>query len=373
MRGRWDDELYTVGPASEVRARILLIQFDGAMDAGLSARMASAQMLRTLKTQRVATFDSDYFLDFRSHRPVMTVENWVSKSVDMPEIALDVVHDDVGQPFLLLHGPEPDAKWETFVRIVTKLVKDAGVEIAFSFHGIPSGVPHTRPVPVHVQATDASLIPDQPQMATVMQFPSPMSSFLLFRLAEQGINGVTLLGSVPYYTSESPYPAAASAILGSLSDMTDLSLPVGDLEQGAAKDQNAIEQLIDEHPEISHTVSALEEHYDAWAGQGLEGFPLGALSQRTATTSESKEPKDIGDVIEAYLANVNRLTDDDVSPARAQEETESSSGNTLEDVLRRVRFRRENPDAPRQAAPPRHRAPQDDLSSEESAEDDVES
>ncbi|QPK82191.1 PAC2 family protein [Schaalia sp. ZJ405] len=352
-----------MGPAQGARSRILLVQFDGAMDAGLAGRIAVSQLLRSLPVERVATFDSDFFIDYRSHRPIITLEDWVTADMETRQIVLDVVRDDLGQPILLLHGPEPDAKWETFARIVASLAHDAGVEIVFSIHGIPSGVPHTRPVPVHVQATDRSLIPEQPHMANIMQFPAPATSFLQTRLAEQGMNGVTLLGAVPYYMTETPYPAAASALLGSISDMTDLSLPVGDLEQGAAKDQTAIRELVEEHPEISQTVSALEEHYDAWAGDDGTAIPLNALDQNAPLGVASKQSKDIGDVIEAYLANVSRLNvDEDSSDSSAHQpetpEAVEAPSNTLEAALRRVRQRQESPETYVRPSSARHRAPE---------------
>ena len=241
-------DLYADGPAVGAKARILLIHFDGAIDAGGAGRMAVAQMLRSLHNERVATFDPDALIDYRSHRPVTTVENWVSTQVRVPEIVLDLVEDDMGHPILVLHGAEPDARWESFARAVGHIAERSGVEITFSLHGVPSGVPHTRPTPVHVQATDSSLLPDQTQMANYMQFPSPLSTFIQVRLAQRGIGGIALLGAVPYYMSDTGYPAAAGALLRSLSKFADLSLPVGDLEQGAAQDQEAIEKLVEDNP-----------------------------------------------------------------------------------------------------------------------------
>ena len=252
-------DLYADGPAVGAKARILLIHFDGAIDAGGAGRMAVAQMLRSLHNERVATFDPDALIDYRSHRPVTTVENWVSTQVRVPEIVLDLVEDDMGHPILVLHGAEPDARWESFARAVGHIAERSGVEITFSLHGVPSGVPHTRPTPVHVQATDSSLLPDQTQMANYMQFPSPLSTFIQVRLAQRGIGGIALLGAVPYYMSDTGYPAAASALLRSLSKFADLSLPVGDLEQGAAQDQEAIEKLVEDNPEISHTVGQVRQ------------------------------------------------------------------------------------------------------------------
>lgn len=291
--------LYQDGPAQGAHAPILVTQFDGAMDAGAAGNLAVAEMLRSLAVQRVATFDSDTFIDYRSHRPVMSVKDWVTTGMETPEIALDLVHDDMGHPLLLLHGPEPDARWEAFSEAVAGIAHDAGVEVTVSLHGIPSGVPHTRPTPVHVQATDPSLVPDQPQMAGTMQFPAPLSSFLQERLSTTGIEGVAMLAAVPYYMSDNAYPGAASALISRLAEFGDLSLPVGDLERGAAEDIEQVSELVSGNAEVTHTIEALERHYDAMAG-GADAGPMPTLPQGVWDESKSE---DIGDVIEAYLAN----------------------------------------------------------------------
>ena len=222
-------DLYADGPAAGAKAKILLIHFDGAIDAGAAGRMAIRQLLRSLHNERVATFDADTLMDYRSHRPIVTVDNWVSSpDMVMPQTFLDLVEDDMGNPILVLHGAEPDAHWESFTAAIRDICERAGVEITFSLHGVPSGVPHTRPTPVHVQATDESLLPSGSNaISNHMQFPSPLSTFMQIRMGQQGIGGLALLGAVPYYMADTGYPAASSALLTSFAKFADLSLPVG--------------------------------------------------------------------------------------------------------------------------------------------------
>ena len=352
-------DLYADGPAAGAKAKILLIHFDGAIDAGAAGRMAIGQLLRSLHNERVATFDADTLMDYRSHRPIVTVDNWVSSpDMVMPQTVLDLVEDDMGNPILVLHGAEPDAHWESFTNAINELCERAGVEITFSLHGVPSGVPHTRPTPVHVQATDASLLPPgSGAISNHMQFPSPLSTFIQIRMGQRGIGGLALLGAVPYYMADTGYPAASSALLTSFAKFADLSLPVGDLEQGAAQDQENIAKLVEGNPDISHTVSNLEEHFDAWTG-GEGAIPLPGLGQPPSAGGEEKTPKDIGDVIEAYLAQVSRAQDEEIESvqraSRIEESVEPSKPDTIEDVLARIEARR-NGQGPGPSAP-RHRA-----------------
>ena len=275
----------------------------------------------------------------------------------MPETVLDLVEDDMGNPILVLHGAEPDAHWESFTNAISELCERAGVEITFSLHGCPRVCRTRDRRPVHVQATDASLsVPGLARSRTtcssLRRCPPSCRSH-----GQRGIGGLALLGAVPYYMADTGYPAASSALLTSFAKFADLSLPVGDLEQGAAQDQENIAKLVEGNPDISHTVSNLEEHFDAWTG-GEGAIPLPGLGQRPSAGGEEKTPKDIGDVIEAYLAQVSRAQDEEIESVqrapRTEESEEPSTPDTIEDVLARIEARR-NGQGPGPSAP-RHRA-----------------
>ncbi len=256
------NELYDSGPKRGTKARYLITHLDGALDAGSAGGLAVRQLLRSLDAQRVATFRSDELIDYRSHRPTMQVENWVTTGLETPEIAVDLVHDDSGTPVLVLHGPEPDARWHKFTDAIMELAAESGVEVMVSLHGLPAAVPHTRPSAIHVQSTDKELIPDQPLMGGIAQFPAPYTSFLQHHAAQRGLTGITLLATVPYYMAGSTFPRASSALLRRLSDIAELSLPVGDLERGADEETSQVDKLVEHNQDLQSTVDALERHFD---------------------------------------------------------------------------------------------------------------
>lgn len=348
------DEHFEEGPAWGAHAPIMLTHFEGAMDAGAAGTLAVVQMLRNLPAERVATFDADEFIDYRAHRPIMRVSNWVTEAVDMPEIALDVLHDDAGTPVLLLHGPEPDARWESFSKIVGEIAKESGVEMVVSMVGVPAGAPHTRPTPVHVQATTPDLIPDQPTMSGTTTFPAPLTTFLQERLSEQGIDGVTLIAAVPFYLSDTTYSRAASGLLSRLSDLTELALPIGDLERGADEDVAQIDQIMEQNEEIAQTVQALEGHYDQIVMHGSAADR--ALPEREMSHEvEREESADIVDAIERYLAAQEREPGMWDAEAEAHADLHHYEPDTIADAIARATGQK-TPDAPAGRYRPRHRA-----------------
>src|SRR5699024_6061839 len=138
----------------EVRARVLVNALTGSMDAGHAAALAARHLTATLDTQRVLTFAVDELVDYRAHRPAMTFESWRWTDYDEPYVGLDLLRDDEGTELLLLHGTEPDLRWKAFVDAVVDAVERYQVQQTINIHGVPMGVPHTRPTTVTAHATE---------------------------------------------------------------------------------------------------------------------------------------------------------------------------------------------------------------------------
>src|SRR5450759_386200 len=133
----------------------MLYYLDGFIDAGGAGRLLATHLLSTLEHEEIARFDVDALIDYRSRRPTMTFAKDRWEHYDAPELAVSLLRDTAGRPFLLLNGPEPDREWEAFTLAVRRLSAALGVRLAVSFHGIPMGVPHTRPLGVTAHATRA--------------------------------------------------------------------------------------------------------------------------------------------------------------------------------------------------------------------------
>lgn len=90
-----------------------------------------------------------------------------------------LVQDATGAPFLLLSGPEPDVEWERFAAAVRQIVERLQVRLSVNFHGIPMGVPHTRPVGITPHGNRTDLVPVSTSVfdeAQVPAAPRPWSS-----------------------------------------------------------------------------------------------------------------------------------------------------------------------------------------------------
>ncbi|MEU0571287.1 PAC2 family protein [Nonomuraea sp. NPDC005983] len=260
-------DLYQLaGDVPELADPVLLYHFDGFVDAGGAGRLALGHLLAELEHQVVATFDVDRLLDYRSRRPIMTfdTDRWVD--YESPELAVHAVADATGTPFLILSGPEPDREWELFVKAVGGLVGELNVSKLVTVHGIPMGVPHTRPLGVTMHASRPGLINSQTSAFGRVQVPGSVAGLLELRLGAAGHDALGYAIHVPHYLSQAEYPHAAVAALEAVTRGTGLVFPMDALREAAQRTTAEIEEQIQASDELSTAISGLEQQYDAFAG-----------------------------------------------------------------------------------------------------------
>ncbi len=257
--------------AAESDGLVLLYHLDGFIDAGDTGDQLVTELLSRLDHQLVARFDVDRLLDYRARRPLMTFRRDHWTDYETPELALYLTHDTTGTPFLLLTGPEPDVMWERFAAAVGELVEQFGVRLAISFHGIPMGVPHTRPVGLTPHGNRVDLVPGHRSWFDEAQVPGSVDALVELRLTEAGHDVLGVAAHVPHYLARSPYPDASLVVLEAVTGATGLVLPqvANALRDEAQSVRAEIERQISEGDgELVTVVRGLEAQYDALAGAG---------------------------------------------------------------------------------------------------------
>jgi predicted ATP-grasp superfamily ATP-dependent carboligase len=290
-------DLYQAGPsAPELDGAVMLHYLDGFIDAGAAGRLLTAHLMGSLEHEPVVTFDVDRLIDYRSRRPPMTFDKDHWEEYEAPELAIHLARDQAGTPFLLLTGPEPDHEWERFVSAVTGVTTRLGAELVVGFHGIPMGVPHTRPLGVTAHGTKPDLIVGSRPIVDRLQVPGSAASLLEFRLGEQDRAALGYAVHVPHYLAQAAYPAAAVALLENVSRATGLSLPDEALRDAAGRTNEEIARQVEGSDEIAELVQALERQYDAFLEASEEG---GSLAEQAANMPTAEE---LGAQFEQFLA-----------------------------------------------------------------------
>jgi hypothetical protein len=284
--------------AQESAGLVMLYHFDGYIDAGETGDQIVEKLLDTLPHQVVARFDHDRLVDYRARRPLLTFKRDRWTDYETPSLEVRLVQDATGAPFLLLSGPEPDVEWERFSVAVRQIVERLGVRLAVNFHGIPMGVPHTRPVGLTPHGNRTDLVPGHRSPFDEAQVPGSAESLVEFRLAEAGHDVLGVAAHVPHYVARSAYPDSALTVLETITAATGLVLPsvAHALRTEARRTQDEIDRQVGEgDEELVALVQGLEHQYDAVAGAETRGSLV-------AEAKDLPSAEEIGLEFEKFLA-----------------------------------------------------------------------
>jgi hypothetical protein len=293
------EELYTFdADAPTVPAGLHLIAgLTGFADAGSAVAQVTNSILEDLDTELVAEFDPDVLLDWRARRPVITFEHDHISAVEPPRLALHLVRDEIGQPFLFLSGYEPDFQWNRFVRAVTGLAADLQVADTTWVQSIPMPVPHTRPISLTVSGTRADLVEQMSVWKPETQAPANVLHLVEHRLAETGAQVTGLVLLVPHYLSDTEFPDAAVAALSGIAAATGLIFPTDALRESGREFLTRVAEQVAGNPELQRLVSVLEERHDTY----MEGNPV--ASPLTGVDGEVPTADAIAAELERFLAD----------------------------------------------------------------------
>ena len=289
----------TAGDLPVLDGPVLVQALTGFVDAGSAVQLSRDHLLEQLDGEVLATFDLDQLFDYRSRRPPMVFveDHW--ESYEQPNLALHLLHDPTGAPFLLLAGPEPDLQWERFAAAVTGLIERFGVRLTVGINAIPMAVPHTRPVSVTAHATDPRLLGDHESWLQRVQVPASMAGLLEFRLGQAGHDAMGYAAHVPHYLAQATYPAAAELLLSSVSQTAGLLLPTDELRAAAVLVREEVDKQVGQDDQARRLVTSLEEQYDAFL-RGRQGNLLAGDGAPLPTAEE------LGAELERFLAEQSR-------------------------------------------------------------------
>lgn len=318
----------------------LVVCIPGMIDAGQTCRTAATYFQENLRSIRIARFDSDELLDYRSSRPRVVYDGRRYRTVEMPEIALHLVYDDASRPFLLLEGPEPDLRWNLLAGAVVALADTFGIDQVVTLRAIPSETPHTRTITMLTHANQLALGEEPPADGSadttgadtdgpgeqcdtsehpasgdsadaqegiaatgagpeqVFEMPGSFIPVLEKELQRGGIRCQGFVAQIPHYLTRSPYPAGTLALLRRVSETAALEIPLMELGDIVEASQRMLEDEVEDSPELQAMVKTLEDGYDQMARD----------NDGTGYVPDMPTADELGDRFERFLAE---NTDDD--------------------------------------------------------------
>jgi hypothetical protein len=275
----------------------LVAGLTGFADAGSAVSQFSQYLLDTLEVREIATFDNDALLDYRARRPTIFFDQDHLTEYTPLKLSLYLVKDELGQPFLLLTGFEPDFQWERFTEAVLQLVDKYEVKDTTWVHAIPMPVPHTRPIGVTVSGNRLDLIDSLSVWKPRTQAPGNALHLLEFRLSELGHPTAGFVLLVPHYLADTEYPLAAVTALESISAATGLIFPTERLREENRTFLAKVDDQVEGNQELQRLVGTLEARHDSY----MEDNPL--PSPLMDESGELPGGDTIAAELEKFLAN----------------------------------------------------------------------
>lgn len=279
----------------------LVVALDGFLDAGNAGAVACRHLVAEGATGGgvvVATFDVDQLHDYRARRPPMSFVRDHYEAYDAPRLVVRLLHDVGGTPYLLLHGPEPDNRWEAFCRAVKEVVDRFDVGLVVGMGAVPMAVPHTRAIAITHHANNPELLTGTSPWRGELRIPSSAQALLEVRLGEWGHDALGFVAHVPHYLAQLDYPRASIALLEQVELAGRLTIDLSTLREVSEERDEEIARYLAANSEVGEVVAALEQQYDAFERAEESGSSL--LAEDTPLPTG----EDLGRQFEQFLAGL---------------------------------------------------------------------
>lgn len=258
----------------------MVVAFEGWTDAGDAASGAVRKLIEACQLEAFDEIEPDEFVDFALHRPVIrTLEDgtralqWPSTIAYAPTLpsgrtslaadaGLDVSSGNEGELFALV-GAEPSRNWTAFAAEFLEIAKGCEIDAIVFVGSMLADVPHTRPISTSVSSDSHELRARLGVLQSEYEGPTGIMTVLGLLAQEAGIQTVSLWASVPHYVHNAPAPKAVVALLDRLSEMLDVTIPLGDLPEQAGEWERGIDEITERDDDMRAYIGKLEEQRDA--------------------------------------------------------------------------------------------------------------
>ncbi|HEY7197696.1 MAG TPA: PAC2 family protein [Gaiellaceae bacterium] len=243
---------------------MLVAAFRGWNDGAQGASLAAGFLAQQFGARRFGDIDPEEFYDFQATRPLVALEEGMTRRVDWPENAF--YHAELpaaSRDIVLLLGIEPNLRWRTFCATIAGLAGELGVELVVTLGALLADVPHTRPAPVTGSASDPDLVRELGLTFSRYEGPTGIVGVLHDACGAAGLPSASLWAAVPHYASLASSPRAALALCSRLGVLLDTSFDLEELERAAEAYERQVSEAVAQDEETQQYVLELERRRDA--------------------------------------------------------------------------------------------------------------
>lgn len=254
--------LEELGPLNDP---VLIAGFSGWGDNTGSAAATVEYLTTQWDATPIAEIIPELFFDFTVQRPRVRLEDG-ERVLDWPTLRFQRARPPgVDRDFVLLSGPEPSLRWQTFTDAIAGLMKAVGATTSITLGAQPAAVPHTRPLPVTLSASH----PDFEQqfgleIRATSRYQGPVGIVSVVNLHHRQLEwrNAHLRVMAPHYLTMGPNPNVAITLVKTIDHGFGISTPLGPLEERVDAFANQVREAMQESSEAESYVRQLEEQYD---------------------------------------------------------------------------------------------------------------
>lgn len=266
-------------PWTQLRDPVAIAAFSGWNDACGAGMGVIWHLLETYPTELQFTLDPDDYYDYQATRPTLTKTLTGDRNLTWPTTSVHVANLPT-QDLVLIHGPEPNLRWRAFCREVIPAITESQSRLVILLGAMAADTPHTRPVPVHMTASDPVVAKRYGLEMSQYEGPTGIIGVLSSECRRAKLPVVSAWASMPGYIVNAPSPKGSLALLSHVEDLLDQGLDQGELPDLAIAWERGVGELMTDDPEMSAYVDSLEGLHDEEIASEATGDQIAAEFQR---------------------------------------------------------------------------------------------
>lgn len=261
-------EIYQIPP---LRNPVMIMGFTGWNDAAEAASGAVEHLLSgwqdksdDVVPELIAEVESEEFYDFQVNRPVVSIDESQIRSLTWPTTQVfGLSIPSMQRDLVIVTGVEPSMRWKSFTSDLLDLADDLEVSLIITLGSLLADTPHTRPIAVTGTSAHPSIATRLGVSVSKYEGPTGILGIIQDGCMRRGIDAISLWAAVPHYASNAPSPKATLALINTLEEFLEISIPLADLPENADLWEQEVNDLAAEDVEVAEYVKALEESKDA--------------------------------------------------------------------------------------------------------------
>jgi proteasome assembly chaperone (PAC2) family protein len=254
-----------------LRNPVMIVAFSGWNDAAEAASGAVEHLLSGWRDKSddvlpelIAQVESEDFYDFQVNRPQVSIDESQIRSITWPSTQVfGLAVPSMPRDLVIVTGVEPSMRWKSFTSDLLDLADDLEVSLVVTLGSLLADTPHTRPITVTGTGAHPSIADRLGVSVSKYEGPTGILGIIQDACMRRGVDAISLWAAVPHYAASSPSPKATLALVNTLEEFLDVSIPLSDLPERADIWEKEVNDLAAEDSEVADYVKALEESKDA--------------------------------------------------------------------------------------------------------------